>query len=312
MEEDLGKVYRKKMRELESKYASTDFQKYHQGYKALKKEYDIEDRWYGYCSFVDDCIYYKHFELGAKEWNNLMNEQYDTWHTFMRYHEFFLHYPLKLEFELKRPIINGHNVIGMGGWTTLTDFGKDRIKEIEGAIEELILKEGSFYNLIWDDYNFDVDFKHSMQLLKDTGINRQTFYEKCEKVATDLGRTAENYFRKNIGVPAIGEGWVSETHLFYEIKNRLDCEVIHHGKPKWLGRQHFDIWIPSLNVAIEYQGTQHDKPVDFFGGEKAFKENQKRDKKKRELCLKHNVRLIEVRKGYVLQEIIDEIQLSYQ
>ena len=308
MEEDLGKVYRQKLRKLKAKYASKKFNKYYEGYNALKKEFDIEHRWQDYCSFIDDCIYHKQYELGAKEWHILMNEQYDRWQSFMQYHFFFLHYPLKLEYKLKRPVINGHNVIGMGGWRRLTNFGKERIKDIENAIDELILKEGSFYNLIFNSYKFDVFYIDSTKLKIDTGFNRKSFDEKCEKVAEDLGRTAENYFRVNIGLPAIGEGWVSETQLFYEINNSLDCEVIHHGKPKWLGKQHFDIWIPSLDIALEYQGAQHDKPIDFFGGKKAFEENQKRDKRKKMLSIKNNVKLIEVRKGYVLKDILDEIK----
>jgi hypothetical protein len=42
-------------------------------------------------------------------------------------------------------------------------------------------------------------------------------------------------------------------------------DVIAHGQPKWLGRQHIDIWIPALNVGIEYHGLQHFQPVGFSG-----------------------------------------------
>lgn len=66
-----------------------------------------------------------------------------------------------------------------------------------------------------------------------------------------------------------------------------------HGKPKWLGRQHFDIWISTRNLAIEYQGKQHFEPVDFFGGEEAFRANSERDKRKRQLAEDNEVVLIE-------------------
>ena len=46
----------------------------------------------------------------------------------------------------------------------------------------------------------------------------------------------------------------------------------------------FDFYIPSLNLLIEYQGIQHFKPVDFFGGEKSFKEIIFRDKIKLQYC----------------------------
>ncbi len=110
-----------------------------------------------------------------------------------------------------------------------------------------------------------------------------------------LLRQAENAVRQTHNVPAVGEGWVSETELFYRIKQLLpDREVIHHGKPLWLERQHLDIWIPSLNIAVEYQGLQHFKAIDFFGGEKSFQRNLERDARKKKLCADNGTSLIEV------------------
>lgn len=45
---------------------------------------------------------------------------------------------------------------------------------------------------------------------------------------------------------------------------------------------------------IEYQGEQHYKPVEFFGGLKAFKLQKDKDKLKREYCVRNNVPLIEI------------------
>lgn len=110
-----------------------------------------------------------------------------------------------------------------------------------------------------------------------------------------ITRQAENDVRKATGVPLVGEGWVSETELLYRVRQLLpDIEVIHHGQPKWLGRQHFDIWIPSMSIAIEYHGLQHFRAIDFFGGEDAFKQGQERDNRKRELCHKNSVNLLEI------------------
>ncbi len=124
-----------------------------------------------------------------------------------------------------------------------------------------------------------------------------------------LIREAENTVREECGIPMVGEGWVSETTLYYQLREYFAMyEVIHHARPKWLKRQHLDIFIPKLKVAVEYQGLQHDKPVDFFGGEKAFKALQRRDAKKKRLCKKHKVRLIEARSGYDINEVIEEIE----
>ena len=85
-------------------------------------------------------------------------------------------------------------------------------------------------------------------------------------------KEAENEVRKEMGIPLIGEGWIAETEVFYMVKDILsEYEVIHHARPKWLEGQEFDIYIPELKLAIEYMGEQHYKPVDYFGGEEAFK-----------------------------------------
>mgnify|MGYP000551241380 CR=1 FL=1 len=112
-----------------------------------------------------------------------------------------------------------------------------------------------------------------------------------------------------ICIPEIGEGWVSETELYYLLKGEFyNEEVIHHGKPKWLGRQHVDIWFPKHKIGIEYQGLQHDQPVEFFGGEEGFIEGQKRDKRKKKLFKENNSILIEVREGYSIEDVVNEIK----
>jgi hypothetical protein len=115
------------------------------------------------------------------------------------------------------------------------------------------------------------------------------------KAVFTLVREAENEVRRSRGVPAVGESWVSETELLYSVHELLpDVEVVHHGQPKWLGRQHLDIWIPSKAVAIEYNGEQHFRAVGFFGGEDAFQKAQERDARKRDLCRKNKLHLIEI------------------
>jgi hypothetical protein len=104
-----------------------------------------------------------------------------------------------------------------------------------------------------------------------------------------------NIVREEKGLPKIGEGWISETLLYYEVKNALqDYEVKHHGSPKWLGLQHLDIYIPSLNIGIEYQGKQHMEPVAFFGGLEAFNKSLERDRRKKRLCDENGLELFYV------------------
>lgn len=122
--------------------------------------------------------------------------------------------------------------------------------------------------------------------------------------------SSENGIRKLRRLPLVGEGWISETKLFYLIKKQFGSQttVLHHGKPKWLGRQHFDIYLPEFNLAIEYQGEQHYKPIDFFGGQVSFEENKLRDERKKKLAVANNCHLICIDKGFIENEIVQEIE----
>jgi hypothetical protein len=124
----------------------------------------------------------------------------------------------------------------------------------------------------------------------------------------DLIRQAENAFRADKGLPRIGEGWISETHLFYQLKNAfIDDQVLQHARPSWLGLQHLDVYFPELSVAVEFQGEQHDRPIEYFGGQRAFEDSQRRDKKKRAACKLNGIVLFEVRMGYDIDQLVREI-----
>ena len=135
---------------------------------------------------------------------------------------------------------------------------------------------------------------------------------EVERQCAELTRDAENTLREDEGIPRVGEGWVAETKLYYDLKTAFpSLEVVHHARTEWLGYQHLDIFFPSLLIAFEYQGAQHDAPVDYFGGEEAFKRQRQRDARKRSLCLKHNVQLIEVREGYLLEDLLTSVRRHF-
>lgn len=60
----------------------------------------------------------------------------------------------------------------------------------------------------------------------------------------------------------------------------------------WLGYQHLDFYLPEYNIAIECQGGQHFFPVEHFGGDIGFKKRQILDKNKKDMCDKHNIKLL--------------------
>lgn len=166
-------------------------------------------------------------------------------------------------------------------------------------------------------YSYGINLQQNIILYEKCPDKIKIFYkEQSELNANDYEKQRkrirdeiENDVRRSFGYRKIGEEWVVETTVFYEFKNAFPhLDVIHHGKPHWLGFQHFDVWIPAIKVAVEYQGIQHDEPVALFGGEEGLQKTQERDKRKLELCKEHGVTLFYLYSSYEVKEIIRKIK----
>ena len=107
----------------------------------------------------------------------------------------------------------------------------------------------------------------------------------------------EARYRAEMGLPARGEGRVSELHLVRCVEVALPgVEVVRQARPPWLGGgQSLDIVIPSLDVAIEYQGEQHYLGLVHWGGEAGLAARRELDERKRDACWRAGIRLIEWR-----------------
>jgi len=79
-----------------------------------------------------------------------------------------------------------------------------------------------------------------------------------------------------------------------------DCKNIY--------KLRFDFHLPEYNILIEYDGLQHHKPVEYFGGVKGFKLSQKKDKIKNTFCLENNIKLIRISyKDNILNRLNEEL-----
>ncbi|MFE3849422.1 hypothetical protein ACFX5D_15800 [Flavobacterium sp. LB3P45] len=243
--------------------------------------------------------------------------------------------------KLKRRTLNGDLISKLAGFSHLTLFGQNNIENIKKYIIEYLEtyekeNNSTFFKIFFDDkqlfkltnsndyspqyyskyylsereYNYykEIDDNQEKSGYKNTGLKlvvEKAILNQFRFIITK----AEDIYREKIGMPKVGEGWISETELFYKItENYKELSVIHHGKPKWLGRQHIDIYFSELNIAIEYQGSQHYEPINFFGGIEAFERTKERDENKRKLCLENNCILIYVNEKYAFEEIKLEIQ----
>lgn len=72
------------------------------------------------------------------------------------------------------------------------------------------------------------------------------------------------------------------------------------------GYLYVDFYIESLNTIIEFNGEQHYRPIEWFGGEDQFKKQQARDEELRQYCEDNNINLIEIKYDEDVWEILNE------
>ena len=81
--------------------------------------------------------------------------------------------------------------------------------------------------------------------------------------------------------------WLSEHDIMYEPQKIFENCYNVKALP-------FDFYLTDYNLAIEYQGEQHYRPIDYFGGKEKFEVQQKRDNIKRDYCKNNNINLLEI------------------
>lgn len=140
-------------------------------------------------------------------------------------------------------------------------------------------------------------------------IEKLMFVEKVMKLELNsIKDEAENTFRAHLGLKPKAPKWISEQLLFDKIKLKYNkLIVVSQASPIWLGRQRFDIYIPELNAAVEYNGSQNYVAVGLFGGEEGLIQTQLRDEEKRRKCNENNCNLLEVDENYSIDEVFNWI-----
>lgn len=73
----------------------------------------------------------------------------------------------------------------------------------------------------------------------------------------------------------------------------------------------FDFFLPDLNLCIEYDGQQHFKPVDIFGGKKTFTIQKKHDDIKNQFCCDHDISLTRIAYNEDIQHKLDFLKNEF-
>lgn len=303
----------------------------HQNFDFAKKQHWwLRQRYPNDCAtlFFKNLILLNFYEEALTELNRIFGKVYIS-------ENLLIESLIKLRFELNRNVVNGNHIyrLHLFWLSPITKFGKDNLDDLLEVLDIILTNEfkngflEQFYEIsefgkikstfkrkeYYKYFGSSSASKKELEKLKVKNPNVKASKDDLIYIigsaSANLMREAENNLRIAMGGKKIGEGYISETELYYRIKNHFsNLKVIQHGRPKFLGRQHFDVWLPEVNIAIEYQGAQHDKPVDFFGGQDAFVKNQKRDELKRKKCKLNEVSLFEVRPDYNFEALINEIE----
>lgn len=94
------------------------------------------------------------------------------------------------------------------------------------------------------------------------------------------------------------EEYLNDNNILFEREYRFDGCKDKISLP-------FDFYLPDYNMAIEYQGTQHYEPVDYFGGKENLEYVQKHDNIKSTYCEENAIYLLVI--PYWDFDFIDEI-----
>lgn len=140
--------------------------------------------------------------------------------------------------------------------------------------------------------------------------SRYKAWWKCLNGHSDYEARIDFRFWKHNGCPVCmaskGEKLVEEclrdTFKIDYIKQKSfdDC--------KHIKKLRFDFYLPEHNTCIEYDGEQHFRPVEVFGGEEGHLKTKKRDEIKNKYCKDNNIGLIRI--PYNQIDNIEEILLK--
>ena len=158
--------------------------------------------------------------------------------------------------------------------------GKYQISNTEEFIKKAKEKHGNKY-----DYS-KVEYTNNRVKINITCLEHGEFWQK------------PNDHLNGHGCPICGKKLDKTEKYILEELNKNFCNVVYQYKPIWLRNktspQSLDFYLPDYNIAIEYQGRQHFKPISYFGGDENFIKSQERDLRKYHKCLQNNIKLLYV------------------
>jgi len=164
---------------------------------------------------------------------------------------------------------------------------------------------------------------------KSNRLDSHTFIERCSEIHNNkyiydrvdyttsnskilIGCPDHGYFEQLAGNHISGKGCLKcgrnnnlsedavETYINSHLRflgsysKNISTPLLLENAESKFASQHFDYWFDENLVAIEYQGGQHYRPIEMFGGQLGYERQQYLDNRKRKLCRDNNIILVEI------------------
>jgi rubrerythrin len=96
----------------------------------------------------------------------------------------------------------------------------------------------------------------------------------------------------NCNFTSTGESMISVILDEYEIPYHQEFPLVKNPNTGCFLRA--DFYIDSINTVIEFDGAQHFKPINYFGGEEHYRQCVQRDEIKNKYCKKNKINIIRI------------------
>lgn len=163
--------------------------------------------------------------------------------------------------------------VGVGKWNT-----------------NLLIEE--FKKVHNDKFDYSkIEFKNIDEKVQIICKEHGTFYQNIHKHLNGQGC---RFCESNSKGEEYVKMWLDELNIKYIRQHSFDtC--------RYINRLSFDFYLPDYNICIEFDGEQHYKPVEIFGGIEGFKSTKIRDQIKNKWCVENNTDLIRIKYNQVNQ-----------
>jgi hypothetical protein len=187
----------------------------------------------------------------------------------------------------------------------------DQIKKIQEELENKKIKEilnhvrngGEFTRLYGQDDNYKW-LRNKSRSDKTEEQKFQNALDQIDEIQKKLGIKREWQGEKVIRDTLIGMGFKDiprqGQHIYKDCRNSLTCKFykfdiyLPYNENNYMIGKNEGFYIPETGIIFEYDGRQHFKPNEHFGGEEEFIKRIHGDKEKNSYCQNNNIKLVRI------------------